>query len=252
MSVLVARRQPQYDAVLSDIGLTLDDIVEMEAQRVAFGPFWRKRYLDRAPERIREQLRRAERSAILGVQQGFEGPEGNMAFPGASLRAAINTTTTETNLWDPGIFAPVPAGTARVGKTYNLNFGGVAGTTATPAISFRARWGTNNSAPPTGTDLGVGPTMTCGTFTAQPWFGFGCFGVRILGVAASGSTVTGNGFVVLPGAAAATTTPICVFGGIVATVDTVSAQGLGVSVIWGTSNASNTITPQWMTFDSDG
>lgn len=125
------------------------------------------------------------------------------------------------------------------------------GTTATPAISFRARCGTNNSAPPTGTDLGVGPTMTLGTFTAQPFFGCFICGCRSIGIGASGATVTGNGFVICPGAAAATTVVTAVYGGAVpTTIDNTVAQGLSTSVIWGTSNASNTITPQWMFFSS--
>src|SRR2546430_1384886 len=85
-------------------------------------------------------------------------------FPGANPRAAINTTTTETNLFDPSIHAPIPQFDMRVGKIYEIEVGGVMGTTATPTISWTARVGTNNSAPPTGVTLGAGPTVTLGTF----------------------------------------------------------------------------------------
>jgi hypothetical protein len=255
MTLLVNPGKGRPEIVLADLGLTLDDIVEREAACVPFGPFWRQKYLERAPERVRQQLRMAALGRdVFGLSQDFDGPApANPGFPPANLRAAINTTTTETNLWDPSIWALIPAKTMRAGTTWNARFGGVCGTTSTPAISFRARFGTNNSAPPTGADLGVGPTMTCGTFTAQPFYGEFICGCRSIGVAAGGATVTGNGWVVLPGAAAATTTPVCVLGAAIpTTIDQTVDQGVSVSVIWGTSSASNTLTPQWMSFSSSG
>ena len=224
----------------------------------AFGPFHRQWLTEHArdPNAVRKILERmaaAKRRGLDRLQaskQGFTAAD-YMDFPGANLRAAINTTTTETNLWDPGLFAPLPVGEIRVGRAWSCDFGGVHGTTATPAISFRTRIGTNNAVPPTGVDLGVGPTMTLGTFTAQPWIGRGVWGSRIKGVAASGGTMTGNGFVICAGAAAATTVGTLVFGGlVVATIDDTIAQGIGVSVIWGTNNVANTITPQWLMYRS--
>lgn len=220
-----------------------------------FGPFHQAWQLERAPEKVKKILSEKEARRHLEYIECSRQGVGDMPyrdFPRLDLRAAINTTTTETNLWDPAIHAPLPVGEIRGGRCWQLDFGGVHGTTSTPAISFRARCGTNNSAPPTGTDLGVGPTMTLGTFTAQPFYGSGIFGCRIAGVAASGATITGNGFVICAGAAAATTVATCVFGGLTnaTAIDETVAQGLSVSVIWGTSNASNTITPQWMTHRS--
>lgn len=219
-----------------------------QAAGIDFGPFHQRFMLDNAPEkvqRILEEMKR-KRPLVLASEQGFADMTYR-DFPTANLRAAINTTVTETNLWDPAIHAPRPVGSIRSGKAWQLTFGGLMGTTGTPVISFRARCGTNNSAPPTGTDLGVGPTMTLGGFTAQPFHGQGLFGCRSIGVAASGATVTGTGFVICPGAAAATTTPICVFGGAIpTTIDDTVAQGLAVSVIWGTNNVANTLTPAFV------
>lgn len=225
-----------------------------QAQGLLMGPFHRKYLIERAPSDIRRWLELAHlKPHLVNAEQMFTAPEFKGFFPNANLRAAINTTTVETNLWDPGFFGRIPANTMRPGMWWEVNFGGVHGTTSTPVISFRARCGTNNSAPPTGTDLGVGPTMTLGSFTAQPFTGQGIFGVRSTGVAASGVTMTGSGFVICAGAAAATTVVTAVFGGsIPTTVDETTDQGLGVSVIWGTSSASNTITPQWMTFRTTG
>lgn len=227
-------------------------IIEREqAAGVQFGPFHRRWLQERAPEKVRKMLELAAlKPALVATRQGFLAPDAQ-DFPPANLRGAINTTVTETNLWDPALWAPIPALDMKAGKKYTVEFGGVMGTTATPVISFRARCGTNNSAPPTGTDLGVGPTVTLGSFTAQPFYGWFSMGVRSIGVAASGATVTGNGFVVMGAAAAATATPHAVLGGAIpTTVDHTVAQALGVSVIWGTSNAANTLTPQWMSYFS--
>lgn len=223
-------------------------IIEREqAAGQAFGPFHRSWLHERAPEKVRRMLTKArEHPELVATRQGFMSME-QVDFPSASL-STINTTVTETNLWNPAILAPIPAGDMKAGKSYFVEFGGLMGTTATPAISFRGRCGTNNSAPPTGTDLGVGPTVTLGSFTAQPFYGWFSMGVRSIGVAASSAALSGNGFVVMPAAAAATVTPHAVMGGALpTTVDQSIAQGLSVSVIWGTSSASNTLTCQWMT-----
>lgn len=239
------------------LDLTPEAIIEREiACGVAFGPFHRHWLNQRAPEKVRRYLERAaQRPDLVGMPSSpFRGPLlPAQQFPNANLRTAINTTTTETNLWDPGIMSRIPAYDMQAGRSYTVEFGGVMGTTSTPAISFRARCGTNNSAPPTGTDLGVGPTVTLGTFTAQPFYGIFTMGVRSIGVAASGTTLTGNGFVVMPAAAAATATPHAMIGGAIpTTVDHTADQGLSVSVIWGTNNAANTLTPQWMNPSSNG
>lgn len=242
---------PLEDVAEFASALTLADVVEREqAAGLYFGPCHRKWQNDRAPEHVRRMLERAKTSDIRAAQTIFTAAEQQL-FPPASLRAAINTTTTETNLWDPGLWALIPALTMRAGTTYKVSFGGVFGTTATPTIVYTARCGTNNSAPPTGTTLGASPTVTLGTATAQPFYGEFTMGVRSIGVAASGATVTGNGFAVHCGAAAATISPVVCFGGAVpTTVDHTVAQALGVSIIWGANSASNTLTPQWMTFQS--
>lgn len=231
-----------------DLSLTVKDVIDLElAAGMRFGPFHRSWLHERAPEKVRAMLKlAAERPHLLATRQGFTASDA-ADFPPASLRAAINTTTTETNLWDPGLWFLIPALSMRAGMAYKVSFGGMMGTTGTPTVVWTARCGTNNSAPPTGTTLGASPTATLGTMTAQPFYGEFTMGVRSLGVAAAGATVTGNGFVVHPAAAAATVLPVVAFGGAIPTsVDNTINQGLGVSIIWGASSASNTITPQWM------
>ena len=240
------------DRLLGEIPRTLDEVIERErAAGLLLGPAERARLIAKAPDRVQRELRLAARRRGPFAADSTFLAKANRGFPDGNLRAAINTTTTETNLWDPAIHAPIPVGEAIAGRSWVVEFGGVMGTTATPAISFRGRFGTNNSAPPTGTDLGVGPTVTLGTFTAQPFYGRFVCGIRTLGVAASTTAVKGSGFVAMPAAAAATVTPHAVLGGLSpTTIDTAVAQGISVSVIWGTSNAANTLTPEWMTFVS--
>lgn len=250
-NLLVARTEQEVDAYAR--ALSVEDIIEREQDSgIPFGPFHRRWQLERAPERVTKLLEQAAKHReLVAINSVFAGAEQQL-FPPANLHAPIATTTTETNLWDPALWALIPALTMRAGTTYRVRWGGVCGTTSTPTMSLTIRIGTNNSAPPTGTTLNAGPTVTLGTFTAQPFFGECVVGVRSIGVAASGATLTGNGFQVMPAAAAATVTPILVAGGAIpATVDHTVAQGIGVSIIWGTSNGSNTLTPQWMTFHSE-
>lgn len=228
-------------------------IAREQAAGFDFGPFHQQWLLARAPEKVRRILAEKERLRGIGLMassQGFTSQE--IDFASSTLRAAIASTTTETNLWDPAIFAPLPIGSIRAGKGWKIAFGGVHGTTATPTIQWRTRIGTNNSAPPTGTDLGLGATMTLGTFTAQAFHGEGIWGVRSVGTAASTATMAGGGFVIHAGAAAASTVATCVFGwtSTPTTIDQTVAQGIGVSMIWGTNSASNTLTPHNMIFQS--
>lgn len=224
------------------------EMIEREqAAGAAFGPMHRQWQLERAPERVHRLLRLAmARPDLVAGSGDFAGPQGQ--FPGGNMAAAINTTVTETNLWNPGL-APffIGANTLRAGMRWQITFGGVMGTTATPTIVWTARVGTSNAAPPAGTSFTASPTVTLGTFTGQPFIGMFYVGVRAITNPAAASTVmTGTGWAAMPAAAAATTTPHAVFGGaVLTTVDQTAGQGLGVSIIWGASSASNTLTCEY-------
>ena len=223
-----------------------------QAAGVALGPFHRQYLLDRAPESLRRSIdaMRSRTVEVFASAQGFNSLE--MPISPGNLRAAINTTVTETNLWNPAKFASLPIGSLQAGKGFFGRFGGVMGTTGTPTLAARMRVGTNNSAPPTGVDHGIGPTTTLEGITAQPWYGQFDLGCRTTDLEAATCTTTGNGFILVPGAAASAASDRVLFGGLVATtVDPTAAQGVSVSVIWGASSASNTITPQWLKFGSD-
>lgn len=227
--------------------------IEIEqASGIEFGAFHQRFMMERAPEKVRKILDEMQRGSAIGLlasRQGFCSMDAG-DFPSASLRAAIASTTSETQLWDPAVLGLLPAGTIIGGRAWRCSFGGIMGTTGTPTILFTARVGTSGT-PGSNTSLGAGPTMTLGTMTAQPWYGSGLFGCRSIGVAASTATMTANGFVICPGAAAATTVATAVFGGTVATsIDQTVNQGLSVTQTWGTSNASNTMTPQMLAIET--
>lgn len=226
--------------------MTRREMIEREqAAGQPFGPMHRAWQIERAPEKVRRLLQiAAMRPDLVAGSSDFLGPV--LQFPGASP-ATVNTTTTETNLWNPAILCPIPISQMRAGTRWQVTFGGVMGTTATPTAAFTIRFGTSNAAPPGGTTLGAGPTVTLGTFTAQPFFGIAYVGIRSPGVAANTLAAAGTGWIAMPAAAAATVTPHAVMGGALpTTIDGTAAQGISVSIIWGTSSVSNTITCQYV------
>jgi hypothetical protein len=137
------------------------------------------------------------------------------------------------------------------GKRYKVCYGGIMQTTATPTYIFTPRCG-SSSTPASNVSLGVSPTITAGTIPASsPFFGEFTLVVRSVDIAYTGITGTGNGFNVVP-AAAATIHQVSAMGATVATtISNSAAAGLPVSITWGTSSASNTITVQWLDFYFD-
>jgi hypothetical protein len=174
--------------------------------------------------------------------QTFTGLEGAEASP-ASFTAVANTVT-RTNLWTPNLWTFINPFTMRAGKTYELSCGGIISATAAPTIVFNPTFGQSGT-PTSNLALGATTTFAVGTITTAPWNASFKLVVRSLGVAASGSTVTGNGFVVISGAAAAVSQVVAMGGTVVATADHTTAQGLCLDVTWGTAAAGNTITCQW-------
>lgn len=170
-------------------------------------------------------------------------------FPPASHTAVFNTVT-RTNLWVPALWTPIPAQDPQSGKAYRLRCGGVISTTGTPTIIFNPTFG-QSATPGSNLALGASNTVTLGTLTTVSWYADFVFGFRTLGIAAAGASGTGNGFVVVNGAAAAVGQMIPIGGTVVTTADQTTAQGLCLDVTWGTASASNTITAQWTLITSE-
>ena len=175
-------------------------------------------------------------------KQTFVAPDVAQ-FPPASHTAVANTVT-RTNLWVPALWTPINAFDPQAGKAYLLRCGGIISTTGTPTIIFNPTWG-QSATPASNVALGASITLTTGSGLASvPWYAEFLFGFRQLGIAASGSTGTGNGFVTIGGPAATASQTVAIGGTVPTNLDHTTAQGLCLDVTWGTASASNTITCQ--------
>lgn len=166
-------------------------------------------------------------------------------FPPASHTAVANTVT-RTNLWVPALWTSIPALDPQANKVYILRCGGILSTTTgSNTIIFNPTFG-QSATPGSNLALGASTTVTLtASLSSVPWYAEFLLGFRQLGIAASGATATGNGFVNIGGAAATAGIVIPIGGTVVTTADHTTAQGLVLDVTWGTASASNTITAQW-------
>jgi hypothetical protein len=224
--------------------LTLDDIIEKEREcGVPHGPFWQAKYLDRAPERVRRQLELAQRFPYLvATRDTKEAPAGLiMDFPVTTFTPV--TAAAETDMWTPAVWTPIPANDASAGMGYIVSFGGIYSnrTTSSPTSLWTPRWGQGAST--TGVALGPSGAVYSGAaLTNAPLFGEFEFTVVKLG---SSGTGTGNGIIIRGGTAGVGLIRDAI-GGLTATIDTTTAQGLKMAHTWSAANASNTLTVQWV------
>ena len=226
---------------------TEDELIDKEMESgVMFGPFHRHRVMMKSPWRIRRHLLMAERARVPGFapmagRQGFASMDVN-DFPPSSF-TAVTASATETNLWTPAIWTPIPANDMRAGKVYKVSFGGVFTSTGTPGtLTWSPRSGQSGT-PGSNVALGAsGAIAAPASITAGPWYGEFTLGIRSLGLAASGATGTGNGFV-LVSAGTATGVMYTLGGTVATTIDNTAAGGLIVSLT--ISVASQSYTCQW-------
>jgi predicted fused transcriptional regulator/phosphomethylpyrimidine kinase len=182
-------------------------------------------------------------------RQSFTAP--GLAEAPPSSHTAVASTASRTNLWVPALWTPISAFEARAGMSWTLRAGGIISNTGTPTIIFNVCWGASTS-PASNITFGASQTVTTVTSLANAsWYLEFHVVVRSLGLAASGSTMTGNGFVVIGGPATTAAQVIGVGGTVITTADHSTAQGLVADVTWGASSASNTITAQWTKLSSD-
>lgn len=228
--------------------LTIDDIVERELDAgVKCGPFHRLWLLERAPEKVKRQLELARRfPEIVGMPESqYTGPEGVAAMAPTNF-TAVTASATETNLWVPSLWTPIPAGTMIAGKGYQIKAGGVFTTTATQGtLTWTPRMGVS-ATPSSNATLGASNAVAwAASLNPGAWYAELTVTARALGLAASGATFAGNGFAITQGAAAATAT-MFVFGGTKpANVDNTAQSGMVLSVT--ISVASQSIQADWVT-----
>jgi len=182
-------------------------------------------------------------------RQSFTAP--GLAEAPPSSHASVNTTASRTNLWVPALWTPVAAFEPRAGMSWTLRAGGIISNTATPTIIFNTCWGAS-ATPASNITFGASQTVTTVTgLSSSSWYLEFTVVVRSLGLAASGCTMTGNGFVVIGGPSVTASQVIAMGGTVITTADHSTAQGIVADVTWGTSSASNTITAQWTKLTSD-
>ncbi len=239
-----------------------EGLVENERTKMGgMGPFERRWVLERCNPK--EMLRRCivsldkndglacVRDGVVmpvirgGASSTFQSPVGQPSSNPTS-HTAVNTTNVETNLWVPGIWTPIPANDMVTGKVYQGNAGGVLGTSsAAPTATWTPRCG-QSATPASNVTLGAttGTTMIA-SLAAVPWTWIFTLSIRALGLAASGASGTGNGFIVIGGLTTAAGIVQSMGATVASTLDNTAATGLILSNTWGTNAAANTVQAQW-------
>lgn len=250
LNSLVADQRQGHAAEAPDdvLALTVGDLIEREkAAGQEFGPFHRSWLHERAPEKVRRHLELATlHPELVGMPNNpYQGPEGT-AKAMITSNAAVTANATETNLWIPAFQTSIPAGSMEAGKQYEVKFGGVFTSTATQGLlTWTPRVGIS-ATPATNITLGASNvTAPPASLTTQAWFGEFTLTVRIPSYTASSATGTGNGFVLVQGAAAATGVVYVMGGTVATTIDNTVTTGLIVSLT--ISVASQSYTCQWVT-----
>lgn len=239
-----------------------EGLVENERNMMGgMGPFERRWVLERCnpKEMLRKLIKSIDagdglacvREGVLmpvirgGASSQFSSPEGQPAAPPSSF-TPVASTNVETNLWVPAIWTPIPANSMITGKVYQGNAGGVLGTSsAAPTNTWTPRCG-QSATPASNITLGAttGSTMIA-SLAAVPWTWQFTLAIRALGLAASGCTATGNGYVIIGGLTTAVGVVQSMGGTVATTLDNTAATGLILSITPGTNHANNTTTCQW-------
>ncbi len=226
----------------------LDEIIDHEKSEMGgFGAFERWVLMERSPERVHRLLAKGrQQPSIVAANSQFAGVVGQTSANPASFTAV--STNVETNLWVPSIWTPIPANDMQTGKVYEHKSGGIFGTSsAAPTHVWTPRVG-QSATPSSNIAMGATTASTMiASLSAVPWYSQFTFVIRALGLAASGATATGNGFVVIGGITTATGVVQSMGTTIPTTVDNTAATGYILSSTWGTNQASNTLQCQWVT-----
>jgi hypothetical protein len=164
-----------------------------------------------------------------GLVKAFAG-----AIPGSNVVTTVANTVTETTV----ATLTVPANDMAVGGLYRIKAWGIASTTGTPTIRFRAFVGATQIAS-TGT-----LTPTTAAWANKAWSIESYF--TVISTGSSGSIM---GHLDFPNAATATNTgnPSLITGtvqdgGAAVTMNTTISEAFTIQFTWGTASASNTLT----------
>src|SRR6478735_250518 len=160
---------------------------------------------------------------------------------------ALATFTAEANLWTPALWTPVNAFDMRAGKMYKCSGGGIMQSATAVSWTFTPRFGVS-ATPSSNITFGASAAVpTTGTVPASsPWYFEFTWVVSSLGLAASGCTATGNGFVVVPSTAILNGIVIPMGGAVPTTLDHTTNQGFILSATCGASASTNSLQVNWV------
>ncbi len=167
---------------------------------------------------------------------------------------AFNTSASEGSLMTGLNDAPIiPAGYFKgpygIGRTLGILARGIIGTTSTPTIIFQVRLGTTAGAAfLSGTSVGVSAAITTQSGVSNKWWelrlDLTCY---TAGIGTGNTTLSGSGYVSSPNGFASPfvyplepSTPDTATW--TSTIDLALTYYVNVSVTWGTSSSSNTVT----------
>ncbi len=167
-----------------------------------------------------------------GAQDLFAGAEASVLKRWAGSSAVANTAAETT--FTP--HATIAANDLRLNQVFRVRASGVYGTTGTPNLTLKLKYGSTVLA-------STSAVATASGVTNRGW-SVDCT-VTVVSLGASGS-VECQGWATL-GTAAGTAVQQDMENTAAVTVDTTAAANLQVSAEWGTANASNTITCRQMT-----
>jgi hypothetical protein len=174
-----------------------------------------------------------------------------LADPPIADLAAWATITTDTMLWTPSVWTPIPAGDTRPGKMYKVSAGGIITLpAATGSLTLTPRVGPTTTVASSPTLGASGAQFSSGATTNRPWWLELLVVVRTIAVTGGAtSTMMAWGTFETQGVLSTGGASMnLVMGGTSAVFDASLAQGIGVSAIWGTTAGS--ITPQFACIQS--
>jgi hypothetical protein len=167
--------------------------------------------------------------------------------PLANLSAVV--ATTETLLWLPAQYTPIPANDLRPGKMYKVTAGGIITTATTGTLTITPRYGASATFS-SNTTMGasIAQTVPTSAVTASPWYLEFTMVCRTLGAPGANSTVMGTGSFGMNGTGATLTGgPALLFGGTSATIDASIQGGIAIDT---TLTVAGSITPMFACIQS--
>lgn len=174
-----------------------------------------------------------------------------LAEPPIADLTAFSTLTTDTMLWLPSQFTPIPAGDAKAGKIYKLSAGGIISLpAATGSLTLTPRVGATTVVASSPTLGATGTQFSSGATTNRPWWIELMIAIRTIAAAGgANSTMMAWGTFETQGVLTSGGASMnLAMGGVSAVFDANIAQGIGISCIWGTTAGS--ITPQFACIQS--